>query len=70
LNAASYNNKHVYFRSTEEEEEDNPTEDDPNAITISVEESNQTCNVAALNQFWPKAIDEIRKIGTVKLSIV
>ncbi|KAE9531936.1 hypothetical protein AGLY_010138 [Aphis glycines] len=53
--------------STEEEEEDNPTEDDPNAITISVEESNQTCNVAALNQFWPKAIEEIRKIGTLDL---
>lgn len=57
------------FRSTEEEEEDNPTEDGSNAITISVEE-NQTCNVAALNQFWPKVIEDIRKIGTVRRSIV
>lgn len=53
------------FRSTEEEEEDNPAEEGSNAITISVEDS-QTCNVAALNQFWPKVTEEIRKIGTVR----
>jgi nuclear transcription factor Y gamma len=52
--------------TTEEEEEDNPTEDSTGTITISVED-NQTCNVAALNQFWPKVIDDIRKIGTLDL---
>lgn len=57
------------FSSTEEEEEDNPTEDGSNAITISVED-NQNCNVAALNQFWPKVIEDIRKIGTVRQSVV
>lgn len=55
------------FSSAEEEEEDNPTEDGSNAITISVED-NQNCNVAALNQFWPKVIEDIRKIGTVRQS--
>jgi len=54
------------FRSVEEEEEDNPAEEGSNAITISVDDS-QTCNVAALNNFWPKVIEDIRKIGTVKL---
>ncbi|CAI6361825.1 unnamed protein product [Macrosiphum euphorbiae] len=53
--------------STEEEEEDNLTEDEPNATTISVDDKNQTFNLAALNQFWPKAIEEIRKIGTLDL---
>lgn len=53
------------FRTTEEEEEDNPTEESSNAITISVED-NQSCNVDTLNQFWPKVIEDIRKIGTVR----
>ncbi|XP_050542650.1 nuclear transcription factor Y subunit gamma [Daktulosphaira vitifoliae] len=52
--------------STEEEEEDNPTEEGSNAITISVED-NPTCNVAALHQFWPKVTEDIRKIGTLDL---
>ncbi|XP_025425774.1 nuclear transcription factor Y subunit gamma-like isoform X2 [Sipha flava] len=52
--------------TTEEEEEDNPTEEGSNAITINVED-NPRCNVAALNQFWPKVIEDIRKIGTLDL---
>ncbi|VVC28608.1 Hypothetical protein CINCED_3A023431 [Cinara cedri] len=50
----------------EEEEEDNPTEEVSNAITISVEDNNQ-CNVDSLNQFWPKVIEDIRKIGILDL---
>lgn len=66
-----------FFRSTEEEEEDNPTDEVPTNITITTtvpvenESLNQEpCNVAALNQFWPKVIEDVRKIGTVRRFII